>query len=131
MKNAYSAIINHMRTQGAKYNPPVVQVGVVVAADPLTVKLGDLQISKDNLLVADYLLPSYQRQLNIPLTDGSGVMSAEEVGPYGSHTHAISKLGVSDGAINFTDGLKQDDVVALIPTADEQTYIVLARVVSP
>lgn len=78
-----------MRTQGAKYNTPYVQLGVVVSPDPLTIKLGDLQIGKENLLVAEYLLPSY-----------------------------------------LTDGLKAEDIVALTPTLDEQTYIVLARVVS-
>lgn len=78
-----------MRTQGAKFNTPHVQVGVVVSPDPLTIKLGDLQIGKENLLVADHLLPSY-----------------------------------------LTDGLKAEDIVALIATLDQQTYIVLARVVS-
>ncbi|SHH14980.1 DUF2577 family protein [Desulfosporosinus lacus] len=87
MKNPYSAIINHMRTQGAKFNTPYVQVGVVVSPDPLTIKLRDLQIGKDNLLVADHLLQG-------------------------------------------TDWLMADNLVALIPTLDEQTYIVLARVVS-
>ncbi|KJR48395.1 hypothetical protein UF75_1193 [Desulfosporosinus sp. I2] len=77
-----------MRTQGAKFNTPYVQVGVVVSPDPLTIKLGDLQIGKENLLVADYLLLD-------------------------------------------TEGLKAEDIVALIPTLDEQTYIVLARIVSP
>jgi len=78
-----------MRTQGAKFNTPYVQVGVVISSDPLTIKLGDLQIGKENLLVADYLLSGY-----------------------------------------LTDGLKAEDSVALIATLDQQTYIVLARVVS-
>lgn len=62
MKNPYSALINHMREQGGKNNTPYVQVGLVISPDPLTIKLGDLQIGKDNLLVADYLLPGYARR---------------------------------------------------------------------
>jgi|SRR5665648_117132 len=131
MKNPYSKLINHMREQGGKNNSPYVQVGVVVSEDPLTIKLGDLQIGKANLLVADYLLPDYARKISIPITDGSGVMSSESVGDHGSHTHDITQLSITEGDITFTDGLKRDDIVALIPTLDEQTYIVLVKVVRP
>lgn len=133
VNNPYSRLINHMRTQGAKLNTPYVQIGVVVSAEPLAIKLGDLQIGKENLLIADHLLPSYTRKVSIPLTDGEGVMSSESVGDHGSHTHEISKLGITEGDIILTDGLKVDDVVALTPALelDGQIYIVLARLVSP
>ena len=121
MKNPYSEIINHMRTQGGKNNTPYVQVGVVVASNPLTVKLGDLQIGKRNLLVADYLLPNYARKISIPTTTAVG----------NTTTESITSIGIPDGEIALTDGLKANDVVALIPTLDGQTYIVLAKVVSP
>lgn len=120
-----------MREQGGKNNSPYVQVGVVVSEDPLTIKLGDLQIGKANLLVADYLLPDYARKISIPITDGSGVMSSESIGDHGLHTHSISKLSIADGNFIFTDGLKADDLVALIPTIDAQIYFVLAKLVSP
>lgn len=102
-----------------------------MSADPLTIKLGDLQIGKENLLVADYLLPDYARKINIPSTEGSGVMSSVTVGDYGSHTHDITELAITDGDIAFTDGLKKDDIVALTPSLDGQMYIVFARLVSP
>jgi len=109
-----------MREQGAKYNTPYVQIGVVISADPLTIKLGDLQIDKDNLLVTDYLLPNYTRKITISNTPASGSTTMG----------TITNIGIPDGDIVFTDGLKGNDIVALIPTIDEQTYIVLARVVS-
>lgn len=121
MKNPYSTMINHMRTQGAKYNTPYVQTGVVIAADPLTIKLGDLQIEQRNLLVADYLSPNYTRKITIPATTATGSTTEE----------SIIGIGIPDGDIIFTDGLKADDIVALIPALDEQTYFVLARVVNP
>lgn len=130
-----------MRTQGGKNNTPYVQVGVVIASDPLTVKLGDLQIGKDNLLVADYLLPDYSRKYtesgNIKFDESGslGTTTGTTVGSYGSHTHDIATLSVDadntqSGDFTFSDGLAKDDIVALIPTLDEQTYIILARVVS-
>ncbi|MDQ7096942.1 DUF2577 domain-containing protein [Desulfosporosinus sp. PR] len=121
MRNPYSALINHMRTQGGKNNTPYVQVGRVVTPEPLTLKLGDLQIGKESLLVADYLLPNYERKLNIPMTPASG----------NTTEGSISSVEVPDGDIKFTDGLGADDLVALISTLDEQTYIILAKVVSP
>jgi len=112
-----------MREQGGKNNTPYVQVGIVVAADPLTIKLGDLQIGKENLLVADYLLPDYSRKINIPTTAANGSTTEE----------SVTSIGIPDGVITLTDGLKADDIVALIPILEDelQTYIVLAKLVSP
>jgi hypothetical protein len=106
---------------------------VVISADPLTIKLGDLQIGKENILIADYLLKDYEREIEIAETDGSGTMSSESVGDHGSHTHSISKIAVAEGGIvKFTNnGLEADDIVALTPTPDGQTYIVLAKLVEP
>ena len=81
--NPYIEIIKHMQFEGAKNNPPTIQLGQMI--DEHTLKLGDLQITKENLLFADYLL---------------------------------------------TNGLKVGDIVAVMPTADRQMYIVLCRVVS-
>ncbi|WP_407308535.1 DUF2577 domain-containing protein [Desulfosporosinus sp. SB140] len=121
MRNPYSALLNHMRTQGSKNNTPYVQIGLVVSLNPLTLKLGDLQIGKENLLAADYVLPNYERKINIPTTPASGSTTEG----------SVTSVGVPDGEIKFTDGLRVDDLVALIPTLDEQTYIILAKVVSP
>ena len=142
LKNPYSSLIEHMRTQGGKNNTPYVQIGLVVSADPLTVKLGDLQISRDNLLVADHLLPDYARKYelsgNIQFSESGDLGSTDSasVGDHGSHSHGITSLNIDtdnttqSGDLTFKDGLKANDIVALIPTLDEQTYIVLAKVVS-
>jgi len=131
----------HMRTQGGKNNTPYVQVGVVISPDPLTIKLGDLQIGKDNLLVADYLLPDYARKyttdgnLKVTKSGSLGVTTGTVVGSYGSHTHNVASVtldtdNTQSGDFTFSDGLAKDDIVALISALDEQIYIVLARVVS-
>jgi len=108
-----------MREQGGKNNTPYVQEGVVISVDPLTIKLGDLQIGKENLLIADYLLPNYTRKISIPATIATGSTTEE----------SITSVGIPDGEIILTDGLKDGESVALIPTLDEQKYFVLARVV--
>ncbi|MBW9158867.1 DUF2577 domain-containing protein [Clostridium tagluense] len=130
MNDPYSGLVNHMREQGAKYNPPAIQIGIVISSDPLTIKVGDLQLDKDDILVADYLLKNYKLEINMPLTDGTGVISSSTVGDHGDHTHTISKLGITKGIINSRIGLIKDDAVVMLATEDEQKYIVLARVVS-
>jgi hypothetical protein len=141
-KNPYSDIVKIMQDQGAKYNTPYIQLGVVISPDPLTIQVGDLQVSKDNLMVADYLLPNYARKYtatgNIQLTESGsiGATDGTVVGPYGSHTHNVITTNLNtnntqNGDITLTDGFNANDVVALSPTLDGQTYIVFARLVSP
>jgi len=120
-RDPYVRLLEHMKVQGAKLNTPYVQIGIVVSPDPLTIKLGDLQIGKENLLVADDLLPGYARKITIPTTPATG----------GTTTGSITSIGIPEADLTLTDGLKADDIVALIPTLDGQIYIVLARLVRP
>lgn len=53
LKNPYSELINMMREQGAKYNPPSLQLGIVMTSQPLKIKSGDMQLNLNNLLLAD------------------------------------------------------------------------------
>lgn len=115
--DAYTEILQHMRTQGMKYNPPTVQLGKMITSNILS--LGDLQITKKNLLVADYLLPNYKRKIKIPSTNATGTAGE----------HSISSIGIPDGEISYTDTLKAGDLVAVMPTADGQKYIILCKVV--
>lgn len=102
MEDSYSRLIKHIQKHGAKYNPPSINIGVVLSNNPLTVKIGDLQLTKDNLMVSDLLLEDYTRQLE---TDGT------------------------IKAYTSKDGLKKDDIVACLATEDRQTYIILCKVV--
>lgn len=99
MDNPYLTILDVMKKQGQNENPSIT-LGKVI--NPTTVQVGDLQITKENLYFADYLLKGYKRELNVNGT---------------SNTY-ITK-----------DTLKQGDIVAVVPTQDMQTYIILAKVV--
>lgn len=98
----YSKLIQQMKKQGQSVNTPAIQIGQVISTYPLTIRIGDLQIDKDNILMADYLLSGYTRKSN---------------------------LTIGSGTITFTDTLNNNDRLAILPTEDKQLYIVLARVV--
>jgi hypothetical protein len=115
----YVSILQRMQNQGRKFNPPSIDIGTVVSSDPLTIKIGDLQLTKDNILVADFLLPNYKRKVAIPSTSATG--TAED--------KSISSIAIPDAELSFTDGLKKDDMVACLATSNEQTYILLCKVV--
>lgn len=125
--DAYIKLLKHMQEQGSKNNPPSIQLGEMVNSN--TLKIGDLQIDKSNLLIADYLLKDYKRKIKIPLVTATGITESQSVGEHGSHSHNVTSIGINDVEINFNDTLKTGDIVAVIPTNDMQIYIILARVV--
>ena len=99
--STYTKMLKMMRVQGAKYNPDGIEIGTVITSNPLTIQLDGLPLNRDNLLSADYLLIGYSRTVTIPSTDAT--------------------------EINFTDGLKKDDQVALIKI-NKTKYLILCRI---
>ncbi|MBV4423248.1 DUF2577 domain-containing protein [Clostridium tyrobutyricum] len=103
MDSSYTKFLKMMRTQGAAYNPEGIEIATVTTADPLTVNVDDLPLDKENLLVSDYLLHGYERTANIPSTSAT--------------------------KITFTDGLKKDDMLAVVKIS-KLKYLILCKVVS-
>lgn len=79
-------------------------IGKVVSPHPdLKINDGDeILLNRENLIVAGHLLP---------------------------HSRSFVTSGTS-GTINFTDGLKRGESVIMIPSTDDQKYIVLDRAVT-
>lgn len=130
--NPYNNILQHMQTQGAKLNPPSIIIGIVISneGEPLTINVGDLPLTKDNFLIADYLLKDYKRKFKVDNATATGTTDLQSVGDHGSHSHNITTIGIPDAELSFTDGLKKNDRVACLATSNEQIYIILCRVVS-
>ena len=101
--NPYAEIIKEMQKQGGKLNPPTIEIGTMINSN--TLKLGDLQVTRSNLLIADYLVKDYKRQISV---DGN-----------------------TPNEYKFIDGLKSGDRVAALSVADGQKYIILCKVVLP
>lgn len=137
-QNAFAELLDTMREMGAKDNPITVLVGKVTSASPLVVKINEIEIDKDNLLIADYLLAGYERDGKI---EGIGKLQASGTlgtitSPAGSGT--LDSVNITtqengssiEGKIKLSDGLKAGDVVGLFPVEGNQTFIIFARLVS-
>ena len=102
INNPFSEFVLEMRKHGAYNNPTTFELGQVVSSSPLTIKVGDLQLTQDDILVADYLLNNYSRQLQVN----------------GTTQNYITQ-----------DGLNKGDLLVLIQV-NSATYIIMARLVS-
>lgn len=61
-QNWASDIFGMIKEAGSAFNSPDIMLGEVVTPPPnLTIKVGDIVLYKDQLLVADYLLNDYKR----------------------------------------------------------------------
>lgn len=104
--NPYSKMVEIMKKQGSASNPPSIQTGTVVSPEPLVVKVGELQIDKDSILISDYLLKEYEREYQT---------SSDRI-TWGDTNY-----------IKYTDTLRKGDLLAILPVEDRQLYIILAR----
>lgn len=94
-------------------------LGEVISPNPLTIRVGEIQLSSSDLLVADDLISGYKRTVKIPTTLASGSTSQG----------SISSISIPDAEITFTNGLSAGDVLAVYPINDNQLYVILSRVV--
>lgn len=129
VKNPYSDLLKIMREQGAKDNPPSIRLGTVLAPPPaIRIQTGDLVLDADDLLIADYLLPNYQREYS--QTGEGTIITKTPPSPVTYSSYTVMESLTDTGQITFTDTLKSGDIVALLATEDRQTYILLCKVVN-
>lgn len=125
-ENPFSKIIEEMRKQGEKANPPSVQIGQIISSQPLVIRIGDLQVDEDNILIADYLLKDYKKTASIKGVSLTGSTSTSK-----NHKHNLTSLDINQSVINFSSNLNNGDNLAVLATSDKQTYIILAKLVKP
>lgn len=117
------------------------QIGKVISPLPdIKIGLGEkIILTKEHLIFASHILEDYEREFsvegNLKFSDfGAGMTTEAYVPQHGFHLHEIKSLKVntdykSTGRIQWTDSLKEDDEVILIPTTNEQQYYVIDKVV--
>lgn len=117
------------------------QVGKVVSPLPdIQIALGDrIMLTKDNLLFASHILEGYEREFSVEggiqfSQSNPGETSNSSVGEHGIHNHTVDNINIdtgylSTGKIKWTESLKAEDEVILIPATNQQQYYVIDKVV--
>lgn len=117
MENAdhnYSEFVEVLRDEGKKYNPQTLFIGTMKSAT--SVEIDDLILEGDDLYIADYLMEGYKFPLVTPYVSSVS---------FGSETYSTTNPAVRKS------GLKKGDLVAVMKCNDNDTYVILAKVVSP
>lgn len=117
MKNdhQYAEVLEMMRSQGAKDNPTLAQIGVMQSSN--SVKIDDLVLNAEDLYIADYLVAG----VSVDTTQSNGFASKDNPDP---DTRVWKQ-----SQITYTDGLKAGDMVLVQKLNDNNKYVIIARVV--
>lgn len=110
----YIKFLEMMRNQGRKDNPQTLFIGTMKSAT--SVEIDDLILEGDDLYIADYLMEGYKFPLVTPYVSSVS---------FGSETYNTTNPAVRKS------GLKKGDLVAVMKCNDNDTYVILAKVVSP
>ncbi|WP_025435420.1 DUF2577 family protein [Peptoclostridium acidaminophilum] len=136
-KNPYSRLVALVREQSEKGNPPPIRLGIISFASEqpfdIRVKLDDIEVDKDNLLISEHLIQGYSKRLekiSVTSNTGTATLKLSEPQTYEVKSVDIDFANDGSGEITYKTDLQQGDIVAVIPTHDRQTYIVLCKVVS-
>jgi len=120
----YADLLNMMRTQGAKDNPTTLQLGIMQSAN--SVKINDLILNAEDLYISTHLLSGYARSIKVPYVSN---VEVDTTVSSGFSDDRDVKLTTQSNTV-FTDGLKKGDIVAVMKLNDNDTYVILDKVVS-
>lgn len=119
--------ISEMRSQGAKDNPTLAQLGIMQSSN--SVKIDDLVLNAEDLYIADYLVAGYTRQIKVPYVSGVSVDTTQSNGFASKDNPDPDTRAWKQSQITYTDGLKAGDMVLVQKLNDNNKYVIIARVV--
>ncbi|MBQ2924918.1 MAG: DUF2577 domain-containing protein [Anaerotignum sp.] len=130
--NPYFNLISMMRDEWEEFNPAPFFIGKVTAAEPLTVQVGDISITRENMKINSMMLGGYSRDISIAETGATGTTAevaqgGNDYAAFASHSHSIQSVGIPDGRMTMTDGLQVGDEVLLLVSEDGQQYILICK----
>lgn len=108
-QNPYARFINALEAEEKNLD----NIGTVVSVNPLKIKIGDLEIDKDNILINNTLI-DHQAKLEVTKTTSTEM----------NHSHSVELKE----DIDITNKLKKGDEVLIVRSG--QLFIVVCKVVS-
>jgi hypothetical protein len=128
--NPYQKTVEIMREVGAQSNPQVYHIAQVLSPRPLKLRLGEITLSSDQVMIDERLLKNSERKYSVASAALTGVTDAVNT-PEGTGNIAGS-VTASGGNLSLKtkeDYLKAGDKVLLIPSTDGQLFYLIAKVV--
>lgn len=117
MNDPYNQILSLMRDEGAYHNEPSFFIGEVLSPLPdLKVKVCDIELDKDNLMIDKWLL---DRATETFIDYDEGIHSHGDATGPGSHKHEIREP--------LKDSLNVGDSVIMLKS--NNTFIIISKVV--
>ena len=104
-ENPYSKLMEIIKKQNTKHDNVLI-AEVISPPSNLIIKIGDLQVDKDNILIADYLLKEHTRA---------------------SQSSSNKSNWSTTNYIKYVDTIEKGDKLAVLQTGDKQLYIIIAR----
>lgn len=121
--NPYGNLLQLIQKTGEANTAPFF-IGTVVSPAPLTVAVGELCITRENMMINPALFAGYKRVFSLGTTGASGQTESADL-----HSHSMASIGFSAGEMTTVDGLSAGDKVVLLASSDGQQYILLCKVV--
>ena len=115
----YVKMLNLMKTKGAESNSPTINIGKIIAPPPeIIIQTTDLQLYNDDIVISESLV-DYKQEISISNAACGGVSCGGQ----------LQNISIEKQEMQFHKILKVGDEVAVLPTADNQTWVVLCKVV--
>jgi hypothetical protein len=110
----YVKMLNLMKKKGAEQNPTTICIAKVIEPPPnIILQTKDLQLYKDDIVISESLV-DYKQDISISCSASGG---------------QLQNINIEKQEMKFWEILKVGDEVAVLPTGDNQTWIVLCKVV--
>lgn len=120
--NSCEKIIEVIRNEGSKNNPPVIELGEMISDTECRIGGNDLDL--EDLYLAEHLT-EHSRTVDVEHVSELHAQTTSSE----NHSHELQTMGVKDARIRIKATLKKGDRVAVYRISEDK-YLVFAKVVS-
>lgn len=131
--NPFLSMVSVMQQEGSRNNPTPFFIGIVTRSSPLRVRIGDIEIGREQMKVCSSLLVGFSQQLSISETAASGSTkkishNSQEVDAFYSHSHDIMSVSIPNGTFTLLSNLQVGDEVLILMSADQQQFVCVCKI---
>lgn len=129
----YLSFVGVMQEEGAVRNTSPYLIGEVKSTEPLVVRTEEVELTREDMLINEFLLTAYKRKLRLDITQAEGVSQSSSGGSgsgsdsYASHNHGMNTIGIPDGTFTTLEDFAIGDLVLLLMSSNQQQFILVCK----